>query len=116
MLRRLLIGLTATLLIGVLIVFLVVTQIIFGGTPTIHRTANTPAPSASPCATISTTSGQSAFTINSQASDASYEAQFLVEGKTVPGTVMGVTGDVSGEFLLSLDAHPTIMSMKIVID
>jgi len=71
---------------------------------------------ASPCATITTSSGLRAFRIDSQKSDASYEAHFLVEGQTVPGTVMGITGDVSGEFLLTSDNHPTITALKIVID
>ncbi len=116
MFRRIVIGLAATILIGALVIVVVVRQIVFGGTPTIHRSAIAPTLAASPCATITTSSGLRAFRIDSQKSDASYEAHFLVEGQTVPGTVMGITGDVSGEFLLTSDNHPTITALKIVID
>src|ERR1700736_1626462 len=116
MLRRILIGLAAILVIGSVIAFIVVRQIVFGGTPTIHRTAGQPSAVASPCATVSTSSGLRAFSINSQMSDASYEAHFQAAGVSLPGTVMGVTGDVSGEFLLSSDTHPTIVSMKILVN
>jgi polyisoprenoid-binding protein YceI len=116
MLRRILIGLVALFLIGALVIVLVVRQILFGGTPTIHRSATKPALAASPCSTINTSSGLRAFSINTQKSDASYEAHFLVEGQTIPGSVMGITGDVSGEFLLTSDNQPTITSMKILVD
>lgn len=116
MLRRILIGLVCIILVGMLIAFIVVRQLVFGGTPTIHHTANQPSLAASPCATGSVASGLRAFSIDTQKSNASYEAHFQAAGQTLPGTVMGVTGDVSGEFLLSSDAHPTIMSMKILVD
>jgi polyisoprenoid-binding protein YceI len=116
MLRRILIGLVALFLIGVLVIVVVVRQIVFGGTPTIHRSVTKPALAASPCTTINTASNLRAFSINSQKSDASYEAHFLVEGQTVPGTVMGITGDVSGEFLITSDDQPTIMSMTMIVD
>jgi len=116
MLRRIVLVLAAILIIGVLTAFILIRVIVFGGTPTIHRTASQPLLAASPCATISTSSGQRAFSIQSQMSNASYEAHFQAAGQTLPGTVMGVTGDVSGEFLLTSDASPTIMSMKIMVD
>lgn len=116
MFRRILIGIVAIVLIGLLVAFIVVRQIVFGGTPTIHRTAGQPSAAASPCATISTSSGLRAFSINPQMSDASYEAHFQAAGVTLPGTVTGITGDVSGEFLLTSDTQPTVMSMKIVVD
>ena len=116
MLRRILIGLVALFLIGMLAIVVVVRQIVFGGTPTIHRSATTPTPMASPCSTMNTASGLRAFSINSQKSDASYEAHFLVEGQKVPGSVVGITGDVSGEFLITSDNQPTLMSMKILVD
>lgn len=116
MFRRILIGLVALLLIAILVIVVAVRQIVFGGAPTIHRSAAQPAVAASPCSTINTSSGLRAFRINTQKSDASYEAHFLAEGQALPGTVMGITGDVSGEFLLTSDEHPTIMSMKIRVD
>jgi polyisoprenoid-binding protein YceI len=116
MLRRILIGLVALLLIGALVIVVVIRQIVFGGTPTIHRSATEPVVAASPCATIDASSGLRAFRVVTQPSDASYEAHFLVAGQAVPGTVTGITGDVSGEFLLTADDHPTIKSMKVVVD
>ena len=116
MLRRILIGLAAVALIGVLVVAVVIKQLVFGGTPTIHRLATEPAVAASPCTTIAASSGLRAFRVVTQQSDASYEAHFLVAGQAVPGTVTGITGDVSGEFLLTADEHPTIASMKVVVD
>ena len=116
MLRRILIGIGALLLIAVLVVVIVVRQVVFGGTPTIHRSATAPVVTASPCATIAASSGLRAFRIVTQQSDASYEAHFLAAGQAVPGTVTGITGDVSGEFLLTADDHPTIESMKVIVD
>jgi polyisoprenoid-binding protein YceI len=116
MLRRILIGLVAFLLIGALVLVVVIRHIVFGGTPTIHRSAAEPVVAASPCATIDVSSGLRAFRVVTQQSDASYEAHFLVAGQAVPGTVTGITGDVSGEFLLTADEHPIITSMKVVVD
>ena len=116
MLRRILIGLVALFLIGALVIVVVIRQIVFGGTPTIHRSDTEPVVAASPCATIDASSGLRAFRVVTQSSDASYEAHFLVAGQAVPGTVTGITGDVSGEFLLTADDHPTIKSMKVVVD
>jgi polyisoprenoid-binding protein YceI len=115
-LRRILIGFVALLLIGALVIVVVIRQIVFGGTPTIHRTATVPVVAASPCATIDASSGLRAFRVVTQQSDASYEAHFLAAGQAVPGTVTGITGDVSGEFLLTADGHPIISSMKVVVD
>jgi polyisoprenoid-binding protein YceI len=116
MLRRILIGLVALLLIGVLVIVVVIRQIVFGGTPTIHRSATELVVAASPCATIDASSALRAFRVVTQQSNASYEAHFLVAGQAVPGTVTGITGDVSGEFLLTADEHPTIKSMRVVVD
>jgi len=116
MFRRLVIGLVAVVLIGAVVLVVVVRQIIFGGTPTIHRSATQPLVAASPCTTVSTASSLRAFMINTKKSAASYEAHFLVAGVSAPGSVTGITGDVSGEFLLTSDDHPTITSMKIVVD
>lgn len=116
MFRRILFGVLAVFLSGLIIVFLIGRQLVFGGTPTIHRNATQPTIIVSPCATITSARGLRAFRIVTQQSSASYEAHFLVAGKAVPGTVTGVTGDVSGEFLLSSDQQPTIRALKIVVN
>jgi len=116
MLRRILIGLVALLLIGALVIVVVIRQIVFGGTPTIHRSAAEPVATASPCSTIDASSELRAFRVVTQQSEASYKAHFLVAGQAVPGTVTGITGDVSGEFLLTSNEHPTIKSMEVIVD
>lgn len=65
---------------------------------------------------INASSGLRAFRVVTQQSNASYEAHFLVAGQTVPGTVTGITGDVSGEFLLTADDRPIITSMRVIVD
>lgn len=114
--RRVAIGLAAVVLVAAVVAFVVVRQIVFGGTPTIHHTGKGPSLAASPCATVSVVSGTRAFGIDAHNSSAAYEAHFLVAGQSVPGTVTGETGDVSGEFLLTPDTSPAVMSMKILID
>lgn len=116
MLRRILIASVAILLVGILIAIIVIRQIVFGGTPTIHRTANQPVLAASPCATVTIPAGAHTFNINTQMSNASYQAHFQAAGQPAPGTVTGVTGDVSGEFLLGTDTSPTISSLKLQVD
>lgn len=115
MLRRILIILAVTLLTVIIIAFVVVRQIVFGGTPTIHP-RHAPPLAASPCATISLSTGLRAFRVVPQDSTASYEANFRAAGQTLPGSVMGITGDVSGDFLLTSDAQPVVKSLKIVVD
>lgn len=114
MFRRIVIGLSVAVLVAALVGFLVVRQLVFGGTPTIHR-------SVSPTATVvctptSTTNGLQEFQINSQQSSASYAVQFQAAGQPLPGTVRGVTGDVSGQFAVAPQPNPTIQSLKIVVD
>jgi polyisoprenoid-binding protein YceI len=116
MIKRTLIILSATLLIAILIAAIVVRQIVFGGTPTIHRTTHQPRLVATPCATTISSSELRAFKIDTSSSAAWYEAQFQVAGQSVPGMVKGITGDVSGEFLLTSDNQPVIMSMKVIVD
>lgn len=117
MLRRILLISGIVLLIGVVTTFIIIRQIVFGGTPTIHRTLVTSTPQVgTPCATSSPSNNLRAFKVDTQNSSASYEAHFQAAGVTVPGTVTGVTGDVSGEFLLSSDTQLTIVSMKIQVD
>ena len=115
MLRRILIILAVTLLAGIIIAFVVVRQLVFGGTPTIHP-RHAPPLAASPCATISSSTGLRAFRVVPQDSTASYEASFQAAGQALPGSVMGITGDVSGEFLLTSDTQPVVKSLKIVVD
>lgn len=115
MLRRILIGVAVVLLLGIVTTVLVLRQMVFGGTPSIHHTIM-PGVAATPCASTLLPAGSRAFRINSQMSTASYEAHFQVAGQNVPGTVTGVTGDVSGEFLLGSDSEPTMLAMKIEVD
>ena len=116
MLRRIFISLAALVLIGAVVAVVVIRQIVFGGTPTIHHTVGRPPLTASPCVTISTVSGTRAFAIDAHNSSAAYEAHFLAAGQSLPGTVTGETGDVTGEFLLTPDTNPSIMSMKVLVD
>jgi polyisoprenoid-binding protein YceI len=118
MIRRVLLVLSAVVLIGVIALVVIIRVVVFGGTPTIHRTANQPTVAASPCPTGATASGLRVFDITTSQSNASYEAHFLVAGQSVPGTVTGVTGDVTGGFLLTSDTqpNPAIMSMNIRVD
>jgi polyisoprenoid-binding protein YceI len=103
----------AMLVVGVVAV-LAVRQIVLGGTPTIHHSL-TPLPLVACVATPSSVD-QQAFVIDQRASSASYQAHFLVEGNAVPGTVTGITGDVSGGILVSTVSSPTIEALQVVVD
>jgi len=59
-------------------------------------------------------SGARSFGIVSQDSTASYQASFQAAGQSLPGSVTGITSDVSGQFLLTQDEH--IQSLQIVVD
>ncbi len=113
MFRRMAIILSVILLVGILTTFLVIRQIVFGGTPTVHP-RHAPPLAVTPCATINLPNGARSFQVISQDSIASYEASFQAAGQSLPGSVMGVTGDVSGQFLLTQDEH--IQSLEIVVD
>jgi polyisoprenoid-binding protein YceI len=113
MFRRIAIILSVILLAGILTAFLVLRQIVFGGTPTVHP-RHAPPLAVTPCATINLPNGARSFQVVSQDSIASYEASFQAAGQSLPGSVMGVTGDVSGQFLLTQDEH--IQSLEIVVD
>jgi polyisoprenoid-binding protein YceI len=104
------------LLVGAGGAALAVRQFVFGGTPTIHRSA-TPLPSAT-CVATPSQANQLAFAIDSEHSSASYVAHFLVQGTAVPGTVTGVTGDIGGSFLISAPSSPKIVmqTMQVVVD
>jgi polyisoprenoid-binding protein YceI len=115
MLRRILIISGVAVLVVVIISVVVVRQLIFGGTPTIHP-RHAPALAITPCPTLSAANGLRLFRIASQDSTASYTASFQAAGQPLPGSVMGITGDVSGEFMLTSDSQPHIQSLKIVVD
>jgi polyisoprenoid-binding protein YceI len=114
MLRRILIGLAVTAVVTALVAVIVVRQLVFGGTPTINRTGSLTAPT--PCATIGTPAGQFAFAVDTQQSSASYTAHFQAAGQDLPGTVTGVTGNITGQFLLVALPQPAIQSLTITID
>jgi polyisoprenoid-binding protein YceI len=112
-LRRVLVGVLIALLIAVLAAALLVRQIVFGGTPTIHHSAITPG--TGPC--VSTPSaGSEAFILDSQQASASYTVHFQAAGQPAPGTVTGETGAVSGEFLLTQKPSQSLQFLRITID
>ena len=113
MFRRIAIIGSIILLAGILTTFLVVRQIVFGGTPTIHP-RHAPPLAVTPCATLNLPNGVRSFQVISQNSTASYQASFQAAGQPLPGAVMGVTGDVSGQFLLTMDEH--IQSLELIVD
>jgi polyisoprenoid-binding protein YceI len=117
MLRRVVIGVSVSALVVVVVGALVIQRLVFGGTPTVHR----PFPSATsvvatPCATLALSAGERGFTLDAQHSTAGYEAHFQAAGQPVPGTVDGVTGFVTGGFLVTPNPNPTIRSLLIRVD
>ena len=116
MLRRVLIGVSACVLV-VVVAALGILHVVFGGTPRVHRPSH-PAASvtATPCVPLALSAGERGFALEEQHSTASYEAHFLAAGASVPGTVDGVTGFVSGGFIVSLNANPTIRSLLVRVD
>lgn len=113
MLRRSLFITIGSVLIVVITAVVIVRQVVFGGTPTVHP-RHPPVLANTPCPTLAT--GTRLFRILSQDSTASYEASFQAAGQQLPGSVMGITGDVSGEFMLTPDSQPDILSLNIVAD
>src|ERR1700730_9302641 len=113
MFRRIAIIGSVILLAGILTTFLVVRQIVFGGTPTIHP-RHAPPLAVTPCATLNLPNGTRSFQVISQNSTASYQASFQAEGQPLPGSVMGITGDVSGQFMLTTDEH--IQALELIVD
>jgi polyisoprenoid-binding protein YceI len=114
MLRRILIGLAIMAVVAAVVAAILVRQLVFGGTPTIHRTGGHATPTA--CATVSAAAGQLTFIVDTQQSSASYIAHFQAAGQDLPGTVTGVTGDVTGQFLLVSAPQPAIHSLTITVD
>lgn len=113
MLRRILLIAVLAVLVVVVIAVVVVRQVVFGGTPTVHP-RHAPGLAVSPCPTLA--SDLRLFRVISQNSTASYEASFQAAGQALPGSVMGITGDVSGIFTLPPDTQPGIQSLNIIID
>ncbi len=102
-----------SLVVIILIGFLVARQLVFGGTPTIHRTANQGSPV--PCANSTSVPGENTFAVDPQQSKASYTAHFQAAGQDLPGTVTGVTGDVTGSLAVTTGANPEIRSLMVTI-
>jgi polyisoprenoid-binding protein YceI len=108
-----LVGALIALLIAILAAALLVRQIVFGGTPTVHHSAIIPGIGS--C--VSTPSaGSEAFVLDPQQATASYTAHFQAAGQPTPGTVTGVTGAVSGEFLLTQESSQTLQFLRITVD
>ncbi len=117
MLRRVVIGVSACVLVAVVVGALAIQRFVFGGTPIVHR-PSLPAASitATPCATLALSAGERGFALESQRSTAGYEAHFLAAGASVPGSVDGVTGFVTGGFIVSPNPNPVIRSLLIRVD
>lgn len=116
MLRRVLIAVCACMLV-VVVGALGILHVVFGGTPHVHRPSlPTASITATPCASLALSAVERGFALEEQHSTASYEAHFLAAGASVPGTVDGVTGFVTGGFIVSLNSNPTIRSLLIRVD
>lgn len=113
MFRRIAIIGSIILLAGILTTLLVLRQIVFGGTPTIHP-RHAPPLAVTPCATLNLPNGTRSFQVISQNSTASYQASFQAAGQPLPGSVTGITGDVSGQFMLTTDEH--IQALELIVD
>jgi polyisoprenoid-binding protein YceI len=101
------------LAIGVVAIWLLV----FGGRPTIQRAgAQTPGGSPSCGPATENTGGLTALRIDTARSSASYEAHFQAEGQPLPGTVTGVTGDVSGQIQLATQPTASTATLRIIVD
>jgi polyisoprenoid-binding protein YceI len=111
--RRMSAVVATSLVVIILISFLVVRQLVFGGTPTIHRTAKQGSPV--PCASATGVPGEKTFAVDPRQSKATYTAHFQAAGQDLPGTVTGVTGDVTGTLNVSTGANPEIRSLVVTI-
>jgi polyisoprenoid-binding protein YceI len=117
MLRRIVIILSVCALVVLVVSGVLVQRLIFGGAPQVqHPAVSTPSLVATPCATLALSSGERGFTLDSQHSTAGYEAHFQAAGQPAPGTVTGVTGFVSGAFILSPNPRPAVRSLTIHVD
>jgi polyisoprenoid-binding protein YceI len=93
---------------------LLVRQIVFGGTPILHGGSN--AAATTPCTSGRLPAGFAPFALEESHSSASYTAHFLAAGQSIPGTVVGETSAVSGEFLLATTPTATLQSLNITVD
>jgi polyisoprenoid-binding protein YceI len=111
--RILIVALVAVLLLMVTGA-LVLRQVVFGGTPALHNAGNTA--DSGPCISGRLPPGYDAFALEASRSSASYTAHFLAAGQSVPGTVLGETSAVTGQFLLAVAAATTLQSLTITVD
>jgi polyisoprenoid-binding protein YceI len=103
-----------TALVLVLVGLVILRQIVFGGTSVVHHPP--PQATSAACTGAPVPTGELAFNLDSQQSEASYQAHFQTAGQALPGTVTGVTGYVSGGFVLRPGTSLTLQSLKIVVD
>jgi polyisoprenoid-binding protein YceI len=103
---------TAVIVVA-LIGLLLLRQFVFGATPQVHHPQQG---SATACTGVTMSPGLLAFRLDSQQSTASYQAHFQAAGQSLPGTVNGVTGFVSGDFILHPGSPLTVQSLKVVVD
>jgi polyisoprenoid-binding protein YceI len=117
MLRRVVIVISVCAVVALVVGGIVIQRLVFGGTPTVQR-PSVPATSVAPtpCATLALSAGERGFALDSQHSTAGYEAHFLAAGQSVPGAVNGVTGFVTGGFIVWPSPNPTIRSLMIRVD
>ena len=111
---RILIVVLVLVLLSVAAGALVARQMVFGGTPALHSKGNTVA--SKPCISGHLPSGYEAFALETSRSSASYTAHFQAAGQPLPGTVLGETSAVSGEFLLAMAPAATLQSLRITVD
>ena len=117
MTRRVVIILSVCVVAALVVGGVVVQRLVFGGEPGAqHPAVSTTAPGATPCATFVLSAGERGFALDSQHSTAGYVAHFQAAGQPAPGAVNGVTGFVSGGFILSPSPDPVIHSLKIQVD
>lgn len=91
--------------------------LVFGGRPTIQRAGTgTPGNVASCPPATQGPSGLSTYHIDTAKSSASYEAHFQAEGQPLPGTVTGVTGNVTGDVQLGTQPSPTVAPLRVMVD
>ena len=83
------------------------------GSTTATQSSSTTATTSS-C--LAVPSGQQAYTIVSQQSDASYQVQEKFLNRPLPNTAIGKTSTIKGSFLVRLGNAPAITSMNITVD
>jgi polyisoprenoid-binding protein YceI len=91
--------------------------LVFGGRPTIQRAGTQTSGAVASCSPATTSPTElSTFHIDTAKSSASYEAHFQAEGQPLPGTVTGVTGDVTGDIQLATQPPLTIAALHVMVD